>query len=148
MRPKRLAPESSSISIAIVVCLIVFAGKVLLLIYIFMWFRWTLPRYRYDQLMDLGWKWLTPAALANIVLTAIVYVAVKSWFGNPSEPILNEPLARVAIAIGMFIVGAPVAIAITTYLNRSTETFDIGEQRRRQIAARAERQARIAEQKA
>jgi len=131
-----------------IVCLIVFAGKVLLLIYVFMWFRWTLPRYRYDQLMDLGWKWLTPAALANIVLTAIVYVAVKSWFGNPSEPILNEPLARVAIAIGMFIVGAPVVIAITSYINRSTETFDIGEQRRRQVAARAARQARIAEQKA
>lgn len=124
-------------------CLIVFAGKVLVLIYIFMWFRWTLPRYRYDQLMDLGWKWLTPAALANIVLTGIVYVVVKAWIGDPSEP-----LARVAIVAGMFIVGAPVAIAITTYINRSTETFDMGEQRRRQMAARAERQARIAEQKA
>lgn len=126
-----------------IVCLMVFMGKVLLLIYVFMWFRWTLPRYRYDQLMDLGWKWLTPAALANIVLTAIVYVVVKAWLGDPSEPI-----ARVAMAVGMLIVGAPVVIALTTYINRSTETFDIGEQRRRQVAARAARQARIAEQKA
>ena len=117
------------------------------MIFILMLIRWTLPRYRYDQLMDLGWKWLTPAALANIVLTGIVYVIVKTWFGNPSEPILNEPLARVAIAVGMFIVGAPVVIAITTYINRSTDTFDIGEQRRSQVAARAARQARIAEQK-
>ena len=57
--------------------MLVFAAKVAVLVYAFMWFRWTFPRYRYDQLMDLGWKWLTPAALANIVLTGVVYVVLK-----------------------------------------------------------------------
>jgi NADH-quinone oxidoreductase subunit H len=38
----------------------------------FMWVRWTIPRFRYDQLMDLGWKVLIPLAIANIVITGIV----------------------------------------------------------------------------
>ena len=47
-----------------------FVLKVYLFMFVFIWIRATLPRYRYDQLMDLGWKLLIPLALANIVLTA------------------------------------------------------------------------------
>ena len=47
-----------------------FVLKVYLFMFLFIWIRATLPRYRYDQLMDLGWKLLIPLALANIVLTA------------------------------------------------------------------------------
>ena len=56
------------------VSVIVFAAKIMVLIYAYMWFRWTWPRYRYDQLMELGWKWMIPAGLANIVLTGICFV--------------------------------------------------------------------------
>ena len=47
-------------------------AKVLAFIFFFMWVRWTVPRFRYDQLMNLGWKILIPLAIANIVITAIV----------------------------------------------------------------------------
>lgn len=50
----------------------VFFAKVFSFIFFFMWVRWTIPRFRYDQLMDLGWKILIPLAIANIVVTGIV----------------------------------------------------------------------------
>jgi len=46
-------------------------AKIFLFIFFFMWVRWTIPRFRYDQLMDLGWKVLIPLAIANIVLTGL-----------------------------------------------------------------------------
>ena len=48
----------------------VFAGKVLFFLFFYMWIRWTLPRFRYDQLMSLGWRVLLPISLAYIVLIA------------------------------------------------------------------------------
>lgn len=50
----------------------VMAGKVGMMILFMMWVRWTLPRFRYDQLMDLAWKSLIPLAILNLVLTASV----------------------------------------------------------------------------
>ncbi len=50
--------------------------KIIAFIFFFMWIRWTVPRFRYDQLMDLGWKVLIPLAIANIVITAIVITIV------------------------------------------------------------------------
>ena len=47
-------------------------GKIFFFIFFFMWIRWTLPRFRYDQLMNLGWKKLIPLSIANIFLTGIV----------------------------------------------------------------------------
>ena len=46
--------------------------KITFLGFIFMWVRWTLPRFRYDQLMRLGWKALIPLAILNIVITGVV----------------------------------------------------------------------------
>jgi NADH-quinone oxidoreductase subunit H len=53
-----------------------FLLKSFVFLYIFIWVRATLPRYRYDQLMRLGWKVLIPLAIANLLLTAIIRVAL------------------------------------------------------------------------
>jgi NADH-quinone oxidoreductase subunit H len=49
----------------------IFAGKVMTLLFVFIWIRWTLPRFRYDQLMRLGWSRLIPLSIAWLVVTVI-----------------------------------------------------------------------------
>jgi NADH-quinone oxidoreductase subunit H len=56
-----------------------FLLKSFFFLYVFIWVRATLPRYRYDQLMNIGWKVLIPAAIVNLVLTGIIKVAVAMW---------------------------------------------------------------------
>ena len=51
-----------------------FSIKVIVFCWVFMQLRWTLPRFRYDQLMKLGWKGLFPIAIANVIVTAVVLV--------------------------------------------------------------------------
>ncbi len=53
-----------------------FIGKIFLFLYVFIWIRATLPRYRYDQLMALGWKVLIPVAIGNLVVTAVLKVLI------------------------------------------------------------------------
>jgi NADH-quinone oxidoreductase subunit H len=48
--------------------------KIFLFIFFFMWIRWTLPRFRYDQLMNLGWKGLIPLAILNLAITGFVMI--------------------------------------------------------------------------
>jgi NADH-quinone oxidoreductase subunit H len=55
-----------------------FFTKILFFIFFFMWVRWTIPRFRYDQLMRLGWQVLMPLAIINVLITG----AVVTFFGN------------------------------------------------------------------
>ena len=56
-----------------------FSLKVLVFCWLFMAIRWTLPRFRYDQLMRLGWNYLFPIAVANVLVTAIVLEFISRW---------------------------------------------------------------------
>ena len=65
------------INIANILGIIAIFIKICAFIFFFMWVRWTLPRFRYDQLMNLGWKSLIPLALLNLVITAITILLLK-----------------------------------------------------------------------
>jgi NADH-quinone oxidoreductase subunit H len=56
-----------------------FAVKVLMFLYAFIWYRGTFPRYRYDQLMNVGWRVMIPLALANVIVTAVL----RYWLSGP-----------------------------------------------------------------
>ena len=79
-----------------VISIAIFSAKTALFLFVFIWVRWTLPRFRYDQLMNLGWKFLLPVALTSIVVTAIV------WIGTQSKLLVgvcNIVTASVVVAI-------------------------------------------------
>jgi NADH-quinone oxidoreductase subunit H len=57
--------------------LLFFGAKVLFFVFVYMWIRWTLPRFRYDQLMSLGWKFMLPLALAYIVVMASAILGLE-----------------------------------------------------------------------
>ncbi|MEJ2218244.1 MAG: NADH-quinone oxidoreductase subunit NuoH [Gemmatimonadota bacterium] len=66
-----------------------FFAKTLTFTFVFIWVRWTVPRFRYDQIMDLGWKVMLPTALGYVTLIAVAILALQSfgvtygsfWFG-------------------------------------------------------------------
>ncbi|HEV7919932.1 MAG TPA: NADH-quinone oxidoreductase subunit NuoH [Thermoanaerobaculia bacterium] len=68
----------------------IFFTKVMVFMLIYIWFRGTFPRFRFDQLMDLGWKWMIPLALGNIFVTGIILLAapevrigkINYWVGE------------------------------------------------------------------
>lgn len=60
-----------------IIQVLTFSIKVVALVFFFIWVRWTLPRFRYDQLMDLGWKVMLPIALLNLFVTALVVLLLK-----------------------------------------------------------------------
>ena len=63
--------------VATAVNLAVFMLKTFIVLLVFIWVRWTLPRFRYDQIQRLGWEKLMPLAILNIIITALVVVYVS-----------------------------------------------------------------------
>jgi len=62
------------------ISVMVFFAKIFVFIFVFMWIRWTIPRFRFDQLMHLGWKVLIPIALVNMLITGVVVALYEHWF--------------------------------------------------------------------
>lgn len=59
---------------------LVLLAKIFFFVFVFMWVRWTLPRFRYDQLMRFGWKGLMPWAFINMIVTGFFYLLIKRGF--------------------------------------------------------------------
>ena len=65
-----------------ILSVIAFFTKIFIFIFVFMWIRWTIPRFRFDQLMHLGWKVLIPLSIVNMLITGIVIAFNQGWFNN------------------------------------------------------------------
>jgi len=71
---------------------LVFFAKTFFFVFVFMWIRWTLPRFRYDQLMHIGWKKMIPIALINLLITGVVIAYTEGWFSKNKD---NESASNV-----------------------------------------------------
>ena len=67
-----------SVNVMAIIGVMALLTKVVIFIFVFMWIRWTIPRFRYDQLMNLGWKKLIPLALANMLITGAVILWLQT----------------------------------------------------------------------
>jgi len=122
----------------VVISLIVFLTKSGLLLYLYFWLRWTLPRFRYDQLMDIGWKWLLPAALINIVVSAIGIGTIQGLDGLGGR----HTIVSITPGFGLTASGKTIAIifgfgnlfltaAILSLINWRSRDFNLKKQRRK-----------------
>ena len=71
--------DAFSGNILAILSIAVFALKIFLIIFVIMWIRWTIPRFRFDQLMHLGWKVLIPVAIVNMLITGLVVAWNQGW---------------------------------------------------------------------
>lgn len=90
----------------IVLNVLAFFGKVLVVCWLQVVVRWTLPRFRYDQLMKLGWRLLLPASLANILVTGVVWLALDKAGPAASDGLqlaadITQALLAVGITVGV-----------------------------------------------
>lgn len=76
-----------------------FLAKVGAYIYVFLWFRFTFPRYRFDQLMRLGWRFLIPLALVNVIGAAVALAMSEQWGLYPFVSVVITVIVTIAIAV-------------------------------------------------
>ena len=121
----------------VIVSLLVFLIKASIILYIYFWLRWTLPRFRYDQLMDIGWKWLIPSALINITLSALaifVVQALNGWRSIHTIERLDTGLNLTATGKVVMIVAGLIGLILTGLLlsriNWRSRDFNLKSQRR------------------
>ncbi len=139
--------------VRVLLSVLIFTAKVFLLIYAYMWIRWTWPRYRYDQLMEIGWKWLIPAGLANIVLTGVWYVMAlpKSQGGlfdfmrMEGGRLVPTGAGKIYFIVTGFAITIPLVWVLLATINRRSRDFNLHEQRQLQIRLRGERLQKNAE---
>jgi NADH-quinone oxidoreductase subunit H len=134
----RLTEAHGYHNLYVILSLIVFMVKLAFVLYLYFWLRWTLPRYRYDQLMELGWKWLTPAALTNIVLTTIaifVVQALDGWHGLKTVESVFQGVNLTATGKIIVIVigwsGLFITAGVLSIINLHTRDFNLKGQRRK-----------------
>jgi len=77
-----------------------FMAKVMLYLYAFLWIRFTFPRYRFDQLMRLGWRFLIPLALVNVIGVGVAIVLREQWgWKHPEGTLILTTLATLGVAV-------------------------------------------------
>ena len=120
----------------VVVSLLGFLIKASVILYVYFWLRWTLPRFRYDQLMDIGWKWLIPSALINIVLSGFAIFLVQAIDGRGMKTInsinhgLNLTPAGKGLMILFGLIGLLIAGLLLSNINWRSRDFNLKTQRR------------------
>jgi NADH:ubiquinone oxidoreductase subunit H len=90
-----------------------FMAKVFTYIYAFLWIRFTFPRYRFDQLMRLGWRFLIPLALVNVIGVGVAIVLRQQFDWGPIVSLIPTTLGTLAVAMLLAKEDAPTAAAQT-----------------------------------
>jgi len=83
----------------------VFWAKILFFVFVFIWIRWTLPRFRYDQLMALGWKFMLPTSIAYIVIIATGTLVMQAIGINPDSWKFSLAMLALNVVLMTIIVG-------------------------------------------
>jgi len=72
--------QSWGLNLVTILQAVILFGKIVCFLFLFMWVRWTIPRFRYDQLMNLGWKILIPLSLVNMIITGgLILLKQNHW---------------------------------------------------------------------